>query len=79
MILSGAIVTIIGLSGLIYCILKAFRAKKSGLKGEELSKQLKKTRISKFNIIIFISYWSRLSNCGHTSIINIIILIIFPD
>lgn len=42
MILSGAIVTIIGLSGLIYCILKAFRAKKSGLKGEELSKQLKK-------------------------------------
>jgi len=27
MILSGAIVTIIGLSGLIYCILKAFRAK----------------------------------------------------
>ena len=41
MILSGAIVTIIGLSGLIYCILKAFRAKKSGLKGEELSKQLK--------------------------------------
>ena len=42
MILSGAIVTIIGLSGLIYCILKAFRAKKSGLKGEELSNQLKK-------------------------------------
>ena len=42
MILSGAIVTIIGLSGLIYCILKAFRAKKSDLKGEELSKQLKK-------------------------------------
>ena len=42
MILSGAIVTIVGLSGLIYCILKAFRAKKSGLKGEELSKQLKK-------------------------------------
>lgn len=42
MILSGAIVTIIGLSGLIYCILKAFRAKKSVLKGEELSKQLKK-------------------------------------
>ena len=42
MILSGAIVTIIGLSGLIYCILKAFRAKKSALKGEELSKQLKK-------------------------------------
>jgi hypothetical protein len=42
MILSGAIVTIIGLSGLIYCILKAFRAKKSGLKGEELSEQLKK-------------------------------------
>ena len=42
MILSGAIVTIIGLSGLIYCISKAFRAKKSGLKGEELSKQLKK-------------------------------------
>ena len=42
MILSGAIVTIIGLSGLIYCILKAFRAKKSCLKGEELSKQLKK-------------------------------------
>ena len=42
MILSGAIVTIIGLSGLIYCILKAFRAKKSGLQGEELSKQLKK-------------------------------------
>lgn len=42
MILSGAIVTIIGLSGLIYCILKAFRAKKSGLKGKELSKQLKK-------------------------------------
>jgi len=27
---------------LIYCILKAFRAKKSGLKGEELSEQLKK-------------------------------------
>ena len=42
MILSGAIVTIIGLSGLIYCIFKAFRAKKSGLRGEELSKQLKK-------------------------------------
>ena len=42
MILSGAIVTIIGLSGLIYCIFKAFRAKRSGLKGEVLSNQLKK-------------------------------------
>lgn len=41
MIISGALVTIIGLSGLIYCILKALRAKNAGLEGEALSNQLK--------------------------------------
>ncbi len=42
MIISGAIITIIGLTGLIYCILKALKAKNAGLKGEELSNELKK-------------------------------------
>lgn len=42
MIISGAIITIIGLTGLIYCILKALIAKNAGLKGEELSNELKK-------------------------------------
>ena len=42
MIISGAIITIIGLTGLFYCILKALIAKNAGLKGEELSNELKK-------------------------------------
>ena len=41
MIITGAIITILGLLGLFYCILKAFKAKRTGLKGQELANQLK--------------------------------------
>ena len=41
MIITGAIITILGLLGLFYCILKAFKARRGGLKGQELANQLK--------------------------------------
>ncbi|MEZ8006725.1 MAG: hypothetical protein QMC60_04285 [Amylibacter sp.] len=41
MVIIGAIVTLLGLAGLIFCIIKAFKARNAGLKGEELSSQLK--------------------------------------
>ncbi|MDA9355131.1 hypothetical protein N9V26_02040 [Amylibacter sp.] len=41
MIITGAIITILGLLGLFYCILKAFKARRTGLKGQELANQLK--------------------------------------
>ncbi|MDE0765032.1 MAG: hypothetical protein OSB15_03035 [Amylibacter sp.] len=41
MVIIGAIVTLLGLAGLIFCIIKAFKARNAGLKGEELSDQLK--------------------------------------
>lgn len=40
MILAGIAVTVIGLLGLIYCIFKAFAARKSNLEGEEMTKYL---------------------------------------
>lgn len=39
-ILAGVIVTALGLIGLIYCIGKAFAAKRSGVEGEELNARL---------------------------------------
>jgi len=42
MIITGLLITLIGLGGLAYCILKAFQAKKLGLKGEELTAYLQK-------------------------------------
>lgn len=42
MIFSGVAITALGLIGLIYCITKAFKARKSGLKGEELTAHLKR-------------------------------------
>ncbi|MFK5998833.1 MAG: hypothetical protein QM492_12095 [Rhodobacterales bacterium] len=41
MIITGVVVTALGLTGLIYCIAKAFKARKSGLKGDELAAHLK--------------------------------------
>ncbi len=41
MIIAGVVVTALGLSGLIYCIAKAFKARKSGLEGEALTAHLK--------------------------------------
>ncbi|MDA9229876.1 hypothetical protein N9O92_02905 [Amylibacter sp.] len=41
MIITGAIITILGLLGLFYCILKAFKARRAGFKGQELASQLK--------------------------------------
>ena len=41
MIITGAIITILGLLGLFYCILKAFKARRAGLKAQELANQLK--------------------------------------
>ena len=41
MIITGAIITILGLLGLFYCILKAFKERRAGLKGQELANQLK--------------------------------------
>ncbi len=42
MLLIGVIATLLGLIGLIYCILQAYRAKKSGLEGEELTAHLQR-------------------------------------
>lgn len=42
MLLIGIIATLLGLLGLIYCMMQAYRAKKSGLEGEELTKHLQK-------------------------------------
>lgn len=41
MVITGVIVTLLGLTGLLYCIAQAFKARKSGLEGEELSDRLK--------------------------------------
>jgi hypothetical protein len=41
MIITGVVVTALGLIGLIYCITKALKARKSGLEGEELTAHLK--------------------------------------
>jgi hypothetical protein len=41
MVITGVIVTLLGLLGLVYCIAKAFTARKAGLEGEELSAHLK--------------------------------------
>ena len=40
MIYAGVVLTLIGLVGLIYCIVKANQARKAGLKGEALVAQL---------------------------------------
>jgi hypothetical protein len=42
MIYAGIVITAIGLIGLIYCILKAFKARKAELKGAELTAHLKR-------------------------------------
>ena len=41
MILAGVVVTALGLCGLVYCITKAFKARRSGLEGAELTAHLK--------------------------------------
>ncbi|GHA46276.1 hypothetical protein GCM10008927_09350 [Amylibacter ulvae] len=38
--IAGIALTLIGLAGLTYCIAKAYKAKKLGLTGEELTKHL---------------------------------------
>jgi hypothetical protein len=42
MIVVGIIVTVLGLAGLMYCIASAFRARRAGLSGEELTDKLKR-------------------------------------
>ncbi len=42
MIIAGVIITLLGLVGLMYCILKAYNARKAGLQGTELTEHLKK-------------------------------------
>lgn len=42
MILAGVIITLLGLAGLLWCMTKAYRAKKSGLEGEALTEHLQK-------------------------------------
>lgn len=42
MIFSGIAITALGLIGLIYCIVKAFKARKADLKGVELTAHLKR-------------------------------------
>lgn len=42
MIFSGIAITALGLIGLIYCIVKAFKARKADLKGAELTTHLKR-------------------------------------
>lgn len=41
-VLAGIVVTLIGLAGLIWCMTKAYAAKKSGLEGEALTQHLQK-------------------------------------
>ena len=41
MLTVGIIMTVVGLIGLVYCISKAYAAKKSGLDGQELLDKLK--------------------------------------
>lgn len=41
MIFAGVVITALGLIGLIYCIAKAYKARKTGLKGAELTAHLK--------------------------------------
>ncbi len=41
MIIAGVITTLLGLIGLVYCILKAYKARKAGLEGVELTNHLK--------------------------------------
>ena len=42
MIIAGTIITLLGLAGLIYCIAKAFQARKAGLEGEEMTAHLQR-------------------------------------
>jgi hypothetical protein len=37
----GAVVTVLGLAGLIYCVVTAIRARKAGLEGEEMANRLR--------------------------------------
>ena len=41
MIIAGVITTLLGLIGLTYCIIKAYKARKTGLQGTELANHLK--------------------------------------
>lgn len=41
MVITGIIVTLLGLLGLMYCIFKGIQARRAGLSGEELTAQLK--------------------------------------
>jgi hypothetical protein len=41
MIVVGICVTLLGMIGLIYCMVQAFRAKKAGITGDELTDKLK--------------------------------------
>ena len=41
MISVGIVLTLLGLAGLIYCMVSAFRARKSGLVGEQLTHHLR--------------------------------------
>jgi len=41
MIITGIIVTLLGLLGLFYCIFKGLQARRAGIVGEELTERLK--------------------------------------
>ncbi len=41
MIVTGIVVTLLGLLGLIYCIIRGIQARRAGLSGEELTSRLK--------------------------------------
>tara|TARA_R110002096_G_scaffold22170_4_gene71515 strand:+ start:36613 stop:36816 length:204 start_codon:yes stop_codon:yes gene_type:complete len=41
MIITGVVVTVLGLLGLLYCIVRAIKAKRAGIEGEELTNHLK--------------------------------------
>tara|TARA_R110002124_G_scaffold53185_10_gene152585 strand:+ start:1760 stop:1963 length:204 start_codon:yes stop_codon:yes gene_type:complete len=41
MIITGVVVTVLGLLGLLYCIVRAIKAKRTGIEGEELTNHLK--------------------------------------
>ncbi len=42
MLLIGVITTLLGLAGLIYCMVQAYRAKRTGLQGEALTNHLRR-------------------------------------
>lgn len=52
MIVTGIIVTLLGLLGLFYCIFKGLQARRAGIVGEELTERLKS--LVAINLISFL-------------------------